>query len=138
MRWSGNLYAKEGVISMSTKSILIAVLLVSVGIVFGVVLVSGLKGVGVTFADQDVVLGLQSQPVQPHASLRAMNEAFQQIAKGITPSVVYITVVTRAPKEDEGGQFFHRFFGPDIRPRQGPEFGAGSGVILTADGYILT
>jgi serine protease Do len=43
--------------------------------------------------------------------------------------------------QDDGSQFFHRFFGPDFKfdmPKRGPEIGAGSGVIITADGYILT
>ncbi len=123
---------------MSTKSILMSVLLVSVGILFGVVLVSGLKGVGVTFAQPDVTLGSGKQPVDPHPTLLTMNEVYKSISDATTPSVVYITVRSEA-RDDRSMEFFHRFFGPDTRvPQQSPSFGAGSGVILTKDGYILT
>ncbi len=127
---------------MSTRSVVLAVLLVSLGIVFGVVLISGFKGVGVSFALQDVSLGTQKPSIKTNATLRAINEATQEIARSVTPTVVYITVKSD-PKaggdEEEGGQFFHRFFGPEFRmPRRGPEVGAGSGVILTSGGYILT
>jgi serine protease Do len=125
--------------SMSTKSVVVAVLLISLGIVFGVTLVSSFKGVEFSFAGQDVKLGAQSKSSTPNLALQAINEAYHAIAKDVTPTVVYI-VVTSKPRKDQGSQtpFFH-FFGPDFQaPRQQPELGAGSGVILTADGYILT
>ncbi len=127
---------------MSTRSVILAVILVSLGIVFGVILVSGIKGVGVTFAVQDVTIGSQKAPPKASAALKALNDAYQEIARNVNPTVVYITVKTdpeAKSDEDGGGQFFHRFFGPEFRmPRRGPELGAGSGVILTPDGYILT
>lgn len=124
---------------MSMKSVVVAVLLISLGIVFGVTLVSSFKGVDFTFAGQDVKLGSQSKSASPNASLKALNDAYHAIAKDVTPTVVYI-IVTSKPKTDRSNQnpFFH-FFGPDApTPRSQPEVGAGSGVILTTDGYILT
>jgi serine protease Do len=124
---------------MSMKSVVVAVLLIAVGIVFGVTLVSSFKGVDFTFAGQDVRLGAQSKPPTPHPTLQSLNEAYHGIAKEVTPTVVYI-IVTSKPKNERSSQnpFFH-FFGPDFQtPRQQPEVGAGSGVILTQDGYILT
>jgi serine protease Do len=124
---------------MSMKSVVVAVLLIAVGIVFGVTLVSSFKGVDFSFAGQDVKLGAQSKPTTPHPTLQSLNEAYHGIAKEVTPTVVYI-IVTSKPKSDRGTQnpFFH-FFGPDLQtPRSQPEVGAGSGVILTKDGYILT
>jgi serine protease Do len=127
---------------MSTRSVILAVVLVSLGIVFGVILVSGLKGVGVSFAVQDVTIGSQKAPPKANTTLKALNDAFQEIARNVNPTVVYITVKTdpeAKDSEEDGGQFFHRFFGPEFRmPRRGPELGAGSGVILTSDGYVLT
>ena len=124
---------------MSMRSVVVAVLLIAVGIIFGVTLVSSFKGVDFTFAGQDVKLGAQSKPSTPHPTLQALNEAYHGIAKEVTPTVVYI-IVTSKPKNDRSSQnpFFH-FFGPDFQaPNAQPEVGAGSGVILTQDGYILT
>lgn len=124
---------------MSMKSVVVAVLLIAVGIVFGVTLVSSFKGVDFTFAGQDVKLGAQSKPANPHPALQSLNEAYHAISKQVTPTVVYI-VVTSKPKGDRNSQspFFH-FFGPNFQaPKSQPEVGAGSGVILTSDGYILT
>ncbi len=130
---------------MTSRSVLIAVLLISLGIVFGVVLVSNFRGIDNSFAGQEVKLGNQSQQ-KASASLQSLNDAFHTIAKNVTPSVVYITVKTKGEpdsKDEEGGgpDIFHRFFDPNFHfqnPRRGPEVGAGSGVILTTNGYILT
>jgi serine protease Do len=126
---------------MSTKSVLTAVLLIALGIVFGVTLVSSYKGVGVSFAGEDVKLGAQSTKVRSNPALKALNEAYQAIAKEVTPTVVFIQVAARPKRDsqDEGQRFFFRFFGPDFRfPEPPPQQGAGSGIILTPDGYILT
>ena len=124
---------------MSMKSVVVAVLLIAVGIIFGVTLVSSFKGVDFTFAGQDVRLGAQSKPSTAHPTLQSLNEAYHEIAKEVTPTVVYI-IVTSKPKNDRSSQNpFYHFFGPDFQtPKPQPEVGAGSGVILTQDGYILT
>lgn len=124
---------------MSMKSVVVAVLLIALGIVFGVTLVSSFKGVEFSFAGQDAKLGTQTKSAPANSTLQAMNDAYHAIAKDVTPTVVYI-VVKSQPRKDQSSQtpFFH-FFGPDFQmPRQQPELGAGSGVILTTDGYILT
>lgn len=128
---------------MSTKSILAAIFLISLGIIFGVVLVSSFKGVDFSFAGGDVKLGSQQAPIKPNSALQSLNDAFHAISKTVTPSVVFVKVEMdqESDSQDDGGQFFHRFFGPDFKfdmPKRGPEIGAGSGVIITADGYILT
>ena len=125
---------------MSTKSVVAAVLLIALGIVFGVTLVSSFKGVDVSFAGEEAQLGAQQTQIKSSPTLRGLNDALRGIAKEITPTVVYIRVTTK-PKANsrEDGQFFFRFFGPDMKPQEpGPQLGAGSGVILTPDGYILT
>ncbi len=126
---------------MSTKSVLAAVLLIALGIVFGVTLVSNFKGVDVSFAGEDVTLGAQTTQTKTNSTLKALNDAYHSIAKAVTPTVVFIKVKTKpkSSSKEEGGQFFFRFFGPDLKPFEPqPEMGAGSGVILTPDGYILT
>ncbi len=128
---------------MSTKSILAAVFLISLGIIFGVVLVSSFKGVDFSFAGDDVKLGASQAPLKPNSTLQALNEAFHTVSKTVTPSVVFVEVEMdqESDSQDDGSQFFHRFFGPDFKfdmPKRSPERGSGSGVIITANGYILT
>lgn len=126
---------------MSTKSVITAVLLIALGIVFGVTLISSFKGVDLSFAGEDVKLGAQSTQVKNNSALKSLNEAYHAIAKEVTPTVVYIQVASKPKRDskDEGGQFFFRFFGPDFKfPEPQPQLGAGSGIILTPDGYILT
>ena len=82
----------------------------------------------------------------------AVENEFSRIAKTIRPSVVHIKVET-LPKKAESGQrqernlgdeMFRRFFGiPEGRPGPGgPQPfrrpGEGSGVIVDANGYIIT
>ena len=130
---------------MSVKSTIAAVFLISLGIIFGVVLVSSFKGVDFSFAGDDVKLGAPQTSIKPNATLQALNEAFHDVGKTVTPSVVYVQVEMSGESEsdtqEDPGQFFHRFFGPDFKfemPKRGPEVGAGSGVIINANGYILT
>lgn len=123
---------------MQSRSIIIAVLLIGLGIVFGVILVSSFKGVDVSFAGTDVEIGSKERPLEPGNALVELNNAYRKIAQEVTPSVVFIvtTSTRQADEEGERGWFFH-FFGPDMRiPHE--ERGAGSGVILSKDGYILT
>ena len=70
---------------------------------------------------------------------RVLNE----IAKGVKPSVVSITSeriyrlrTTPFPFEDDFFRFFFNY--PPTFEREFKEFGLGSGVIVTEDGYILT
>ena len=130
---------------MSTKSVLAAVFLISLGIIFGVVLVSSFKGVDFSFAGEDVKLGAQQAPIKPNSTLQALNEAFHDVGKTVTPSVVYVQVEmsgeSESDSQEDQNQFFHRFFGPDFKfdiPKHGPERGSGSGIIISANGYILT
>jgi serine protease Do len=127
---------------MSRKSVLAAIFLICIGIVFGVVLVSSFKsGVEPGFAgDPQVKLGAATPVKHIDADLKAFSKAFVDVSKAVSPTVVTITVTTKANGKQDGDlrEFFH-FFGPDSKiPQPEPQQGAGSGVIISPDGYILT
>jgi len=73
-----------------------------------------------------------------------LSAAFQRVAKNVSPTVVSITVkkVAGPGGGQQQDEMLRRFFGPNFRSPQpqAPEVqeGSGSGVIVTADGYIVT
>jgi len=77
---------------------------------------------------------------------RELGSQFSRVAKVVSPAVVHIRtteVIRRQPMRSPffDDPFFRRFFGEQPLPQQPQEFrreGVGSGVIVTADGYILT
>src|SRR6266550_938535 len=73
--------------------------------------------------------------------------SFAPIVKKVAPSVVniYSTMIVRErPRQNPllEDPFFRQFFGDrfngQLQPREHKEQGLGSGIIVTADGYILT
>lgn len=69
--------------------------------------------------------------------------AISSIAEAMIPTVVHIditgTVVQQAPAFPFGNDpFFRDFFGPQQRQQRVPIRALGSGVIISADGYIIT
>ncbi len=88
-------------------------------------------------------IGASSAPVAPTESSAALNSAMTDVADATLPTVVSIAVVVEQtamsdPMREEFREFF-RFFGevpdPD-EPRRSE--GAGSGVFISEDGYIVT
>jgi serine protease Do len=125
------------------KTVLTSLVLVTVGILFGAILVSNFSGgVDLSFArsGSEVKLGGPTPVAVQSPGLKAISDNFVAVAKAVTPSVVAITVTTSGKKTEKNmpHDFFH-FFGPDFKSQEPqPEQGMGSGVIITADGYIAT
>lgn len=121
---------------MRTKNIVAALVLVLLGVIFGVVLVSGFGWVRPSLAE--VQIGTQVAPVQDiDPELLSFNKAFIEVAEKVTPSIVQIRVISRVDRDESRNDPFHFFmpFRDDIpRERQG----SGSGIIISDDGYILT
>jgi serine protease Do len=63
---------------------------------------------------------------------------FTVAAEKVMPAVVHIKSTIQNPTRNQSQSFdpFQEFFGP--RQQQGPSEAAGSGVIINADGYIVT
>lgn len=125
---------------MSKKTLFAAIALIALGIVFGIVLVSNFTGgVDLSLAreGQEIKIGGQT-PIQSESpGLKSISDNFIAVSKAVTPSVVAITVRVSGSKRTQQmpRDFFH-FFGPDGEAP--PSQGYGSGVIINADGYIVT
>ena len=84
---------------------------------------------------------------EPHAILRALEDAFTAVADRVTPAVVNVSTVPKRPTggpHGESPERFREFFGEEFyeryfkrRPRDGAR-ATGSGVIVDPKGYILT
>ncbi len=80
-------------------------------------------------------------------TLRAISDEFVKVVEQVRPAVVFIRVVTIEKGQSSGSQDpfnfnpFEFFFGPrgqSSEPKSYRKQGAGSGVIVSKNGYILT
>lgn len=127
---------------MLKKPVVASLVLITIGIIVGSLIVANFSGgVGPGWAGSgEVLLGGPVPETLVQADLQSLNNAFVEVSKAATPAVVSITVTTKASGGDREmpRDFFH-FFGPDFRmPDPGPSQGAGSGVIISSEGYIAT
>ncbi len=126
---------------MTKKSVLAAMLLIVVGIVFGAVLVTNFSGViRPGFAgDPQVKLGAATPIKDADFDPKALSRAFVAVSKAVSPTVVSITVTTKAKSPSGDMNDFFHFFGPEFKtPEPEQSQAAGSGVLISPDGYILT
>lgn len=126
---------------MSKRSVLAAVGLIFVGIIFGAIIVSSFKsGVDLGMAnDAQVQLGVPTLVRDQQFDPRSASRAFIEVAKAVTPTVVSINVKSKSKMPRDEFHDFFRFFGPDRKlPDPEPQMGAGSGMIINPEGYILT
>ena len=70
-------------------------------------------------------------------ALQTLNKAYEQIARAVTPAIVSIQS-TQVVKARKSPLFPQSFDIPDQGPREEREHALGSGVLVSADGYILT
>ncbi|MGA8493319.1 MAG: DegQ family serine endoprotease [Terriglobales bacterium] len=123
---------------------------VAVIIVTGILVVGTALGMAVTsWAGHPVLGATQQVPVYISQTGRAENippsnaMGFAPIFKSALPAVVSITSsrIVKVPQMPFfNDPFFQQFFGGQMPkgPQQQREMGLGSGVIVSADGYILT
>jgi len=126
------------------RNIIAGIGLVGVGITIGIWLVSLLGNI---FAKNIDNLGAKQAPVTVSQAAKELNNAMIQVSQAVVPSVVSISVtIEEKGKSNEFRQqwqeFFH-FFGEQPNEEEIPGHprrseGAGSGVIVTEDGYIVT
>ncbi len=125
-------------INMRKRTLVGAALLVLVGVVFGALLVMSFNGVGETFgfSGETVKLGGPTPVPVGDINLLETQNAFIEISKAVTPTVVSVTVTSTPKTKMPDIPFFHNFQFNIPNPQ--PEQGMGSGVIVTRDGYIIT
>lgn len=129
---------------MPRKSIIAAGFVILLSIIFGAVLIANFSGVKVVHSDSQVEF-VTTPPITVNANVKSLNDAFVEISKSVTPTVVYIEVKSK-PDRNQNNESpgdptdpFKFFFGPDGQmPDPGPQMGSGSGVIISKDGYIVT
>lgn len=117
---------------LNSKTIISAIALIFIGMIFGALLVSGFGFVRPAFAD--IHLGSSKPPVNLDADATSFSKAFIEVAEKVTPAIVQISVV--AEREDPHSNFFFPFRDFPGFPKH--EQGSGSGIIISEDGYILT
>ncbi|MBI4654483.1 MAG: DegQ family serine endoprotease [Nitrospirae bacterium] len=121
---------------MNSKKILIILLLVAIA--FGVVIGSNLD----KFLPKRTLSPYAYVPRVPK-SITGESEAFSDIVKAVSPTVVNISTTKTVRRDIPAPHFFDdpffdNFFEPFRAPKKWKEQSLGSGVIVSGDGYIIT
>lgn len=137
---------------MTKKNIFIVASLMLASVAIGGILASKWGSIEVGFAAPPFNLGADKPPVVPTNEVKVLNDAFVAVSKAVTSQVVSITATSKAKEvttkkrfnpfgDDENSPFgdLSPFFGnPYGDEGQMPSRGAGSGVIVSTNGYIMT
>lgn len=128
---------------MKKRSIFAGAILLFVALSFGAILIATLSKGNLKAGSSGIEFKTTPPITNINPSVMDMNNAFVEISKAVTPTVVYIEVTNKGKQQNEGGQKmpegFEFFFGPDQMPQdQMPSQGSGSGVMISNDGYIMT
>ncbi|HPS64660.1 MAG TPA: Do family serine endopeptidase [Ignavibacteria bacterium] len=123
---------------MKRKSIYLGSALILATILFTAVLLANFNGVKTLSANPQVQFNTKAPVENVSGSVKDFNNAFVEISQKVTPTVVFIDVTGEAKPNSEENKGFEFFFGPDFKMDEQPVHGSGSGVIISADGYILT
>lgn len=93
------------------------------------------------YAQNTPKIGSDKAPVVVSDAAMAMNNAMIAVSEAVKPTVVAISVETKTTSSGRmpGFEEFFKFFGmPEDAPQEQRSRGAGSGVIISSDGYIVT
>ncbi|MDX2127744.1 MAG: Do family serine endopeptidase [Chloroherpetonaceae bacterium] len=148
---------------MNRKTLFASIGLLFIGVIIGIVFVSGLHWSSEASAQQaNSVPQLGNGTYKPTESmqlLKSFNQAFIDVAKVVRPTVVSISVKSEMASKSMPKDQFHnfdgqeneegeekepqspdlfRFFFPPRGERNMPKMSSGSGVIISSDGYIIT
>ncbi|HEY5122828.1 MAG TPA: Do family serine endopeptidase [Ignavibacteria bacterium] len=123
---------------MSRKPIIAGALLIFFAILVGGLLIANFSGLKYLSANSQIDFNTTPPISNQKNSVKELNDAFVEIAKAVTPSIVYIDVTGEAKNSTDKGEDFKFFFGPDFNMDDAPVHGTGSGVIISKDGYIMT
>ncbi len=125
---------------MKKRNFMIALTLVTAGIIIGFILTANLGIQQVTYAEET--------SISPSAKdfLGKLSGYLSEVSEAVKPSVVNIATTKTGTMQQSlfNDPFFRRFFGdqfghPNSEPqRQFKSSSLGSGVIMTENGYILT
>lgn len=94
------------------------------------------NGTSVQHVDTAVQAPIQRVNYALHAPESSLN--FAEAAKASINGVVHVKTKTMRRNQGQNVHPFHRFFFDQGQPQMQPQMGSGSGVIISADGYIMT
>jgi len=127
---------------MRVKTVAYTLIFVIVGVIIGFVLTGTFNHQALTLAEKDPLSESSTE------LLDKFSNSLSEVASVAMPSIVSISSTQTVEMKDSGlndlfnDPFFHQFFGDQFRghehPKKFQQSSLGSGVIVSADGFILT